>query len=196
MNERLPVAMISLSYGVIRPSSVKTTLANRSIRVTRTPACRVMSFSTYQSHGVEEDVGVGLLAGQHVAEHDPVVVAVRLVAEHGDRRTARRRRGRGSPRPCGRRPCRCRSRPGGAARPASRGSPSRGGSLDGAPSSELHQAEVDDDGAGAARRRGEVQLDRPCRRRCPRRPAAGRARRPWRRSGSTASARRRASARR
>ena len=33
---------------------------------------------------VEEDVGVGLLAGQHVGEHDPVVVAVRLVAEHGD----------------------------------------------------------------------------------------------------------------
>ncbi len=49
MNERLPVAMINWSYGVIRPSSENTTLANRSIRSTRTPACRVMPFSTYQS---------------------------------------------------------------------------------------------------------------------------------------------------
>ena len=47
MNERLPVAMISWSYGVTWPSSAKTTLANRSIRLTRTPACRVMSFSSY-----------------------------------------------------------------------------------------------------------------------------------------------------
>ena len=48
MNDRLPVAMISTSYGVTVPSSAKTSLANRSIRVARTPACRVMSFSTYQ----------------------------------------------------------------------------------------------------------------------------------------------------
>lgn len=47
MNARLPVAMISWSYGVADPSSPKTTLANRSIRSIRTPACRVMSFSTY-----------------------------------------------------------------------------------------------------------------------------------------------------
>ena len=40
MKERLPVAMISWSYGVIWPSSENTTLANRSIRSTRTPACR------------------------------------------------------------------------------------------------------------------------------------------------------------
>ena len=84
MNDRLPVAMISTSYGVTWPSSPKTTLANRSIRVTRTPACRVMSFSTYQRQAVEEDVRVGLLARTARGEHDPVVVAVRLVAEHGD----------------------------------------------------------------------------------------------------------------
>jgi hypothetical protein len=34
-------------------------------------------------HRVEVDL-VGVLAGQHVREHDPVVVAVRFVAEHGD----------------------------------------------------------------------------------------------------------------
>ena len=49
MKARLPVAMISWSYGVVDPSSPNTTLANRSIRSIRTPACRVMSFSTYQS---------------------------------------------------------------------------------------------------------------------------------------------------
>ena len=34
--------------------------------------------------GVEEDVGIAFLTGEDVAEHDPVVVAVGLVAEHGD----------------------------------------------------------------------------------------------------------------
>ena len=49
MKERLPVAMMSWSYGVTRPSSEKTTLAKRSIRLTRTPACRVMPFCSYHS---------------------------------------------------------------------------------------------------------------------------------------------------
>ncbi len=49
MKERLPVAMINWSYGVIWPSSENTTWAKRSIRLTRTPACRVMPFSTYHS---------------------------------------------------------------------------------------------------------------------------------------------------
>ena len=47
--DRLPVAMINWSYGVTWPSSENTTRANRSIRPTRTPACRAMSFSTYHS---------------------------------------------------------------------------------------------------------------------------------------------------
>ena len=83
-NGRLPVAMISLSYGVAVPSSAYTTLANRSIRSTRTPACSVMPFSAYQRQVVEEDAGLVLHAGEHVGQHDPVVVAVRLVAEHRD----------------------------------------------------------------------------------------------------------------
>ena len=49
MNDRLPVAMINWSYGVSWPSSENTTLANRSIRFARTPACRVISFSSYHS---------------------------------------------------------------------------------------------------------------------------------------------------
>ena len=53
-NERLPVARISWSYGVTWPSSEKTTLANRSIRVTRTGACRSMPFSTYHSNGLRK----------------------------------------------------------------------------------------------------------------------------------------------
>ena len=51
-NVRLPVAMTSLSYGSIVPSLPKTFFANRSTRTTRTPACRVMSFSAYQSSGL------------------------------------------------------------------------------------------------------------------------------------------------
>ncbi len=51
MKELLPVAMISWSYGVMRPSSENTSLACRSILVTRMPACRVMPFSAY--HGSE-----------------------------------------------------------------------------------------------------------------------------------------------
>ncbi len=35
--------------------------------------------------GVEEDLVLVLAPGQHVGQQDPVVVAVRLVAEHGDR---------------------------------------------------------------------------------------------------------------
>src|SRR4029453_528709 len=34
--------------------------------------------------GVEEDVGIAFLAGQHMAEHDAVVVSVRFIAENGD----------------------------------------------------------------------------------------------------------------
>ena len=49
MNERLPVAMTQVSYGVTEPSSAKINLAKRSIRVTRTPALRVISFSSYHS---------------------------------------------------------------------------------------------------------------------------------------------------
>ena len=51
MNDRLPVAMINTSYGVTCPSLENTSLANRSIFSTRTPACRVISFSSY--HGME-----------------------------------------------------------------------------------------------------------------------------------------------
>ena len=49
MKEWLPVAMISWSYGVTWPSSENTTWANRSIRLTRTGACRSMPFSAYHS---------------------------------------------------------------------------------------------------------------------------------------------------
>jgi len=48
MWERLPVAMMRVSYGVTRPSLEKTCLVNLSIRSTPTPACRVMLFSRYQ----------------------------------------------------------------------------------------------------------------------------------------------------
>ena len=51
-NERLPVARTSVSYGVTEPSSPKTTLACRSMRTIRTPACSVMPFSSYQSRGL------------------------------------------------------------------------------------------------------------------------------------------------
>ena len=49
MKDRLPVAMINSSNGVICPSSENTTLAKRSMRCTRTPACKVMPFSMYHS---------------------------------------------------------------------------------------------------------------------------------------------------
>ena len=44
----LPVAMISLSYPVVVPSLACTTLADRSIRSIRVPACSVMPLSAYQ----------------------------------------------------------------------------------------------------------------------------------------------------
>ena len=53
-NELLPVAMISVSYGVVLPSSASTTLAYGSIRVTWTPAFKVMSLSSYQSMGLRK----------------------------------------------------------------------------------------------------------------------------------------------
>lgn len=49
MNAREPVAMISVSYGVTEPSEPITALANRSMRVIATPACRVTPCSSYQS---------------------------------------------------------------------------------------------------------------------------------------------------
>ncbi|MCY1235496.1 hypothetical protein D9M72_481140 [compost metagenome] len=48
MNDWLPVAMISTSYGTTWPLLAKTYLVKRSIRSTRTPACSVMLLSWYQ----------------------------------------------------------------------------------------------------------------------------------------------------
>jgi hypothetical protein len=46
--------MINASYGVTVPSSARTSLANRSIRTTRTPACSVIPLSRYHSRGLRK----------------------------------------------------------------------------------------------------------------------------------------------
>ena len=67
------------------PSAACTSLAAVSIRSTRTPARRVHAVVGVPVVAVEDDVVLVLLAGQHGRQHDPVVVAVRLLAEDGDR---------------------------------------------------------------------------------------------------------------
>ena len=62
----------------------RTSLAAVSIRSARTPARRIDAVVGVPVVAVEDDVVLVLLAGQHRRQHDPVVVAVRLVAEDGD----------------------------------------------------------------------------------------------------------------
>ena len=54
---------------------------------TRSPACRTTPLLRVPRQRVDDDVLGLVAAGQHAREQDAVVVAVRLVAEHGDRRT-------------------------------------------------------------------------------------------------------------
>jgi hypothetical protein len=50
----LPVAMISLSYGVVVPSVALTVFFRRSIFSIRVPACRVIPLSAYQERSLRK----------------------------------------------------------------------------------------------------------------------------------------------
>ena len=52
MNGELPVAITSLSYGTRSPPAPYAVFDLRSMPMTRTPACSVMSFSSYHDSGL------------------------------------------------------------------------------------------------------------------------------------------------
>ena len=108
MKARLPVAISRVSYSSCTPLSAVTMRAARSMCVTRAPLCRVMSVVLVPVQRVDVDLAHLLRAAQDVGQHDAVVVAVGLVAEHRDAELVRAAAGQALPRWRVRPPSRCR----------------------------------------------------------------------------------------
>ena len=84
----LPVAMTSVSYGSTTPEAPVTCFRPDVDRLDAIAGVEHDAVLRVPRQRVDEDV-LGLVAsGQHAREQDAVVVAVRLVAEHGDRERA------------------------------------------------------------------------------------------------------------
>ena len=154
----------------------------------RAAGCR----SRCTTPGVQEDVVMRLLAGEHVTQHDPVVVPVRLVTEHRDRelrRPAARSISSTTRAPAMPLPITTSRRR--LSYPALASSGRRMSVVISAPPAQDRQR-----GDRSARAARPAAAQRPIRLRCPPPPAAARERRSWLRWGNTASAHRRASAQR
>ena len=108
MKALLPVARMSLSYGVTPPSSPVTVCASRIDVGDADAEPGLDAVGSIPVDVVKHDLVGGLLAGEHRRKHDAVVVDVRLVAE--DRDLEIRAGTSGSARRRRRRPCRCRPR--------------------------------------------------------------------------------------
>ena len=82
MNERLPVAMMSLSYSSMMPPLPVNLLADPVDREGADPGVEPDSVLLVPGKAVEEYLARVLRAGDDVREQDTVVVAIWLVAEH------------------------------------------------------------------------------------------------------------------